>query len=88
MTTFAVATPHALVVLTVSHDLLFRQPLSYAATLRPQFLVIEWLISQNVTFPAARLLGGISLLAASAARPMQLIGIHAASRSSMHRSKR
>jgi hypothetical protein len=36
-TTFtAVATPHAL-VLTVSHDLLFRQP-SFAAALMPPFL--------------------------------------------------
>jgi hypothetical protein len=38
-TTFtAVATPHAL-VLTVSHDLLFRQP-SFAAALMPPFLFI------------------------------------------------
>jgi hypothetical protein len=37
VTTFtAVATPHAL-VLTVSHDLLFRQPL-FAAALMPPFL--------------------------------------------------
>jgi len=34
----AVATPHAL-VLTVSHDLLFRQP-PFAAALMPPFLVI------------------------------------------------
>jgi hypothetical protein len=39
-TTFtAVATPHAL-VLTVSHDLLFRQP-SFAAALMPPFLFIS-----------------------------------------------
>jgi hypothetical protein len=39
-TTFtAVATPHALVVLTVSHGLLFRQPPSCAAALLPPFLV-------------------------------------------------
>jgi hypothetical protein len=31
MTTFAVATAHSL-VLTVSHDLLFRQPLIYVGT--------------------------------------------------------
>ena len=31
MTTFAVATAHSL-VLTVSHDLLFRQPLIYGST--------------------------------------------------------
>jgi hypothetical protein len=40
MTTFAVATPHAL-ILTVSHDLLFRQPPSFAATLWPPFLLTE-----------------------------------------------
>jgi hypothetical protein len=34
----AVATPHAL-VLTVSHDLLFRQP-SFAAALMPPFIFI------------------------------------------------
>jgi hypothetical protein len=43
-TTFtAVATPHAL-VLTVSHDLLFRQP-SFAAALMPPFLFIGSLFS-------------------------------------------
>jgi hypothetical protein len=43
-TTFtAVATPHAL-VLTVSHDLLFRQP-SFAAALMPPFLFIGLLFS-------------------------------------------
>jgi hypothetical protein len=43
-TTFtAVATPHAL-VLTVSHDLLFRQP-PFAAALMPPFLFIRLLIS-------------------------------------------
>jgi hypothetical protein len=41
MTTFAVATPHALIILTVSHDLLFRQPPSFAATLSPPFLLTE-----------------------------------------------
>jgi hypothetical protein len=39
----AVATPHAL-VLTVSHDLLFRQP-SFAAALMPPFLFIGLLLS-------------------------------------------
>jgi len=39
----AVATPHAL-VLTVSHDLLFRQP-PFAAALMPPFLFIRLLIS-------------------------------------------
>jgi hypothetical protein len=48
MTTFAVATPHAL-VLTVSHDLLFRQPPSFAAALIPPFLLIALLFSPNVT---------------------------------------
>jgi hypothetical protein len=50
MTTFAVATPHAL-VLTVSHahDLLFRQPPSFAAALIPPLLLIELLFSPNVT---------------------------------------
>jgi hypothetical protein len=43
-TTFtAVATPHAL-VLTVSHDLLFRQP-PFAAALMPPFLFIDSLFS-------------------------------------------
>jgi hypothetical protein len=43
-TTFtAVATPHAL-VLTVSHDLLFRQP-PFAAALMPPFLFIGSLFS-------------------------------------------
>ena len=43
-TTFtAVATPHAL-VLTVSHDLLFRQP-PFAAALMPPFLFISLLLS-------------------------------------------
>jgi hypothetical protein len=42
-TTFtAVATPHAL-VLTVSHDLLFRQP-SFAAALMPPFLFLGALL--------------------------------------------
>jgi hypothetical protein len=41
VTTFAVATPHALIILTVSHDLLFRQPPSFAATLWPPFLLTE-----------------------------------------------
>jgi hypothetical protein len=40
----AVATPHALVVLTVSHDLLFRQP-PFAAALMPPFLFIRLLFS-------------------------------------------
>ncbi len=48
MTTFAVATPHAL-VLTVSHDLLFRQPPSFAAALIPPFLLIALLFAPNVT---------------------------------------
>jgi len=39
----AVATPHAL-VLTVSHDLLFRQP-PFAAALMPPFLFIRLLFS-------------------------------------------
>jgi hypothetical protein len=39
----AVATPHAL-VLTVSHDLLFRQP-PFAAALMPPFLFIDSLFS-------------------------------------------
>jgi hypothetical protein len=39
----AVATPHAL-VLTVSHDLLFRQP-PFAAALMPPFLFIGSLFS-------------------------------------------
>jgi hypothetical protein len=44
VTTFtAVATPHAL-VLTVSHDLLFRQP-PFAAALMPPFLFIRLLFS-------------------------------------------
>jgi hypothetical protein len=38
----AVATPHAL-VLTVSHDLLFRQP-PFAAALMPPFLFIDSLV--------------------------------------------
>jgi hypothetical protein len=43
-TTFtAVATPHAL-ILTVSHDLLFRQP-PFAAALMPPFLFIGLLFS-------------------------------------------
>jgi hypothetical protein len=47
-TTFtAVATPHAL-VLTVSHDLLFRQP-PFAAALMPPFLFIGLLLS-NLPF--------------------------------------
>jgi hypothetical protein len=37
VTTFAVATPHAL-ILTVSHGLLFCQPPSFAAGLMPPFL--------------------------------------------------
>jgi len=40
----AVATPHAL-VLTVSHDLLFRQP-PFAAALMPPFLFIDSLSSR------------------------------------------
>jgi hypothetical protein len=43
----AVATPHALVVLPVSHDLLFRQPPSCAA-LVPPFLSIELCCASNV----------------------------------------
>jgi hypothetical protein len=39
-TTFAVATPHAL-VLTVSHGLLFRQPPSITAAQMPPFLLAE-----------------------------------------------
>jgi hypothetical protein len=39
----AVATPHAL-ILTVSHDLLFRQP-PFAAALMPPFLFIRLLFS-------------------------------------------
>jgi hypothetical protein len=47
-TTFtAVATPHAL-VLTVSHDLLFRQPPSCAAALMPPFLFIAMVIATLV----------------------------------------
>jgi hypothetical protein len=47
-TTFtAVATPHALVVLPVSHGLLFRQPPSCAATM-PPFLSIELRCALNV----------------------------------------
>jgi hypothetical protein len=47
VTTFtAVATPHAL-VLTVSHDLLFRQP-PFAAALLPPFLFIRLLFSLAV----------------------------------------
>jgi len=52
-TTFtAVATPHAL-VLTVSHDLLFRQP-PFAAALMPPFLFIGLLLplSPHVTAAA------------------------------------
>src|ERR1700675_90971 len=46
-TTFtAVATPHAL-VLTVSHDLLFRQP-PFAAALMPPFLFIRSLFSSSL----------------------------------------
>jgi hypothetical protein len=41
----AVATPHAL-VLTVSHDLLFRQP-PFAAALMPPFLFIDSLFSRT-----------------------------------------
>jgi hypothetical protein len=44
----AVATPHAL-VLTVSHDLLFRQP-SFAAALMPPFLFIGSLYSWAYCF--------------------------------------
>jgi len=40
MTTFAVATPHAL-VLTVSHGLLFCQPPSFAAAPTPPFLLTD-----------------------------------------------
>jgi hypothetical protein len=44
-TTFAAATPHALVVLTVSHGLLFRQPLvcdgTNAAVSSPKVLLAE-----------------------------------------------
>jgi len=47
----AVATPHAL-VLTVSHDLLFRQP-PFAAALMPPFLFITLLSSPCVTHAAA-----------------------------------
>jgi hypothetical protein len=48
MATFtAVATPHALVVLTVSHDVLFRQPPSCAA-LKPPFLSTELRCALNV----------------------------------------
>jgi hypothetical protein len=47
VTTFtAVATPHAL-VLSVSHDLLFRQPPSWAA-LMPPVLSIELRCASNV----------------------------------------
>jgi hypothetical protein len=50
-TTFtAVATPHAL-VLTVSHDLLFRQP-PFAAALMPPFLFISLPFSPCVTHAA------------------------------------
>jgi hypothetical protein len=42
----AVATPHAL-VLTVSHDLLFRQP-PFAAALMPPFLFIRSLFSSSL----------------------------------------
>jgi hypothetical protein len=47
----AVATPHAL-VLTVSHDLLFRQP-PFATALMPPFLFITLLSSPCVTHAAA-----------------------------------
>jgi hypothetical protein len=48
VTTFtAVATPHALVVLSVSHGLLFRQPPSCAA-LMPPFLSNELRCTLNV----------------------------------------
>jgi hypothetical protein len=48
VTTFtAVATPHALIILTVSHDLLFRQPPSYAA-LMPPFLAVELRLASKV----------------------------------------
>jgi len=51
-TTFtAVATPHAL-VLTVSHDLLFRQT-PFAAALMPPFLFIALLFSPCVTHAAS-----------------------------------
>src|SRR5271156_671318 len=46
----AVATPHAL-VLTVSHDLLFRQP-PFAAALMPPFLFIRLQFSPCVTHAA------------------------------------
>jgi len=48
----AVATPHAL-ILTVSHDLLFRQP-PFAAALMPPFLFIDLLLllSPHVTAAA------------------------------------
>ena len=49
-TTFtAVATPHAL-VLTVSHDLLFRQP-PFAAALMPPFLFTDSLFSSLLFSP-------------------------------------
>jgi hypothetical protein len=43
----AVATPHALVVLSVSHGLLFHQPPSWAALL-PPFVSIELRFASNV----------------------------------------
>jgi len=49
----AVATPHAL-VLTVSHDLLFRQP-PFAATLMPPFLFIGSLFSSLPFSPCVTL---------------------------------
>jgi hypothetical protein len=52
VTTFtAVATPHAL-VLTVSHDLLFRQP-PFAAALMPPFLFTGLLFSSLLVSPCA-----------------------------------
>jgi hypothetical protein len=52
----AVATPHAL-VLTVSHDLLFRQP-SFAAALMPPFLFMDSLFSSLPFSPCVTLAAG------------------------------
>jgi len=51
MATFAVATPHAL-VLTVSHGLLFRQPLSFAAALVPSLLCCRYVVNRTPPCPA------------------------------------
>jgi len=58
-TTFtAVATPHAL-ILTVSHDLLFRQP-PFAAALMPPFLFIGSQFSSSLSSPRVTAAAGSS----------------------------